>query len=247
MKYTLLELVQRVLSSIKGEEVNSFSDTAESLIVRDIIKECYLNLISNQNFPELYTFFELNASGDNTKPVLMTVPENVLSLSWIKYNGQYVKYMEPTAYHDMQLNFDIDADNVDSMVYENADGDTIRFRYYTDRDPLYFTSIDDTTLIFDGHTLADDDTLTKNKTECWGLRSNAWEDVDSFTPRLDPQQFMILLKEAKDMAFTEIRLTTNASAQAQARKAKIKAEQKKHRVGNGYYDYYQQLPHMGRK
>lgn len=39
MKYTLLELTQRILESMNSDEVNSIGDTEESMTVANIIKE----------------------------------------------------------------------------------------------------------------------------------------------------------------------------------------------------------------
>lgn len=80
MKYTLLELTQRVLESIKGEEINDIGDTAESVSVVNIIKECYLTLIAEKDLPEQKELYELVSSGDTLKPVLMTIPEDVYGM-----------------------------------------------------------------------------------------------------------------------------------------------------------------------
>jgi hypothetical protein len=248
MKYTLLELIQRVLSSIKGEEVNSYSDTAESLVVRDIIKECYFSLISQQDFPEYYTFFELNASGDSTQPVLMTIPDDVLGIGWVKYNDTAVKYMTPTAFYERQVMLDEDdTATVAAMILTTGTSDDISFKYRIDKDPEFYTEVEDQYLLFDSVDLAEDTTLAKAKTTCYGLRMEAWADDDAFTPKLDPQQFMILLKDAKAMAFLELRQTSNAQAEGQGRRIKIKAEAKKHRANYAKSGYYAQLSHQGRK
>ena len=41
MKMTLLEMTQKVLGSIKGDQVDDVSETEESSLVADIIQECY--------------------------------------------------------------------------------------------------------------------------------------------------------------------------------------------------------------
>ena len=52
MKYTLLEMTQDILSNMSSDEVNSISDTTESLQVATIIKQKYFDLISRVNRPE---------------------------------------------------------------------------------------------------------------------------------------------------------------------------------------------------
>jgi len=249
MKYTLLEMIQRILSAIKGEEVNSYSDTAESLAVRDIVKECYFNIISNQDFPELKTFFELNASGDNNLPVRMSIPDDVIGVEWIRYNGEVLSYLEPDDFYTKQNNLDTTADNVGTMNIETGTGpDTIPFNYTNDADPQYYTYYEDKYIIFDSYDSDTEATLQKANTVCYGLRTIAWEDDDSFTPTLDAHSFNILMKDAKAMAFLELRQMTNQSEIAAGRKARIKAEQKKHRANYKRMEYYyNDYPNYGKR
>lgn len=258
MKYTLLELIQRVLSSIKGEEVNSYSDTAESLAVRDIIKECYYTILSNQDFPELKTLFELNASGDGSKPTLMTLPDDVIGLEWLKYNKieddetapsyEYVDYLPLEKFMAMIDQLDTDEDNIGSYTITTGANDSIEIYYQDDAAPSWYTSIDDNVIIFDSYDSAVDTTLQKTKTKGYGLKAETWEDSDTFVPLLDAQQFIVLLKEAKAMAWLELKQTQNVSMESQARKAHIKAEIKKDRVNyNHKRYYYNNYPNYGRK
>lgn len=258
MKYTLLELIQRILSSIKGEEVNNYSDTAESLVVRDIVKECYYNIISTQDFPELKTLFELNASGDNAKPTMMTLPSDVVGLEWVKYNKiasgetadrfDYVRYVPLKDFLDMNHAMDEDEDNIGSFTVTTGASDTIDFFFRDDKAPDFYTSFDDNTIVFDSYDSTVDSTLQKTKTLCYGLKGTTWVDSNSFTLPLDAQQFNILLKEAKAMAWEELRQTNNVTATMQARRAKIAAEKKKDRVNYNHKSYYYaNYPNYGRK
>lgn len=258
MKLTLLELIQRVLSSIKGEEVDNYSDTAESLVVRDIVKECYYTLISGQDFPELKTLFELNASGDSTKPTLMTMPSGVVGLEWVKYNKiasgdtapvyEEVRYLPMVDFIAMNDGLNTDDTTVGSFTVTTGLSDSIEFYYRDDKAPDYYTSFDDTTVIFDSYDSDVDTTLMKTKTKCFGLKSDTWVNSNTYTPNLDAQQFDILLKEAKAMAWQELRQVDNASARSEARRAKIQAEKKKDRVNYNNKSYYHtQYPNYGRK
>lgn len=85
MRLTLLELTQTILSSLGSDEVNSISDTTESLQVADIIKQTYMNMIGRYDLPSQNQLFQLTPSGDPTSPVLMSFPEGVTRVEWIKY------------------------------------------------------------------------------------------------------------------------------------------------------------------
>ena len=75
--YTVLEMVQDVLSGINGDEVNSISDTVESLQVATYLKEVYENLVAEYNLPVNRKLIMLDASGDVNKPTHMRLPNTV--------------------------------------------------------------------------------------------------------------------------------------------------------------------------
>jgi hypothetical protein len=95
MKYTLLELVQLILSSLNSDEVSAIDESPESDKVVKIIKFVYNNMVSDLNLPEQMTMFELTASGDNTKPTLMTLPADIIRLDSIRYNQKLTAETNP--------------------------------------------------------------------------------------------------------------------------------------------------------
>lgn len=105
MKYTLLDMTQDILSSMSSDEVNSISDTTESLQVATIIKQKYFDLINRVNLPEHDQLVQLDPSLDNTSPVLMYVPDGVAELKWIKYFNSNVLDSANGSDHD--INTDI--------------------------------------------------------------------------------------------------------------------------------------------
>jgi hypothetical protein len=85
VKYTLLDMTQSILSSMSSDEVNSISDTAESLQVANIIKTKYYDIVSRGDLPEHNQVFQLSSSLTADQPTLMTVPDGVGKIEWIKY------------------------------------------------------------------------------------------------------------------------------------------------------------------
>lgn len=85
MKYTNLDYVQSILSSLGSSEVNSVSDNPESLQVLDILKTAYFNIIARTDPPDHKQLLQLEPSLDLTIPVLMYIPAGVKSLEWLKY------------------------------------------------------------------------------------------------------------------------------------------------------------------
>ena len=253
MKLSLLELTQRVLESIKGEEVNSITDTAESQAVVNIIKECYYTLVAQVDLPEQKKIFELVPSGDNTKPTLMTIPDPVYGIEWIKYNAaldgetnqnfQTVKPVRLELFLDMMNSYDSDETTVNVMTHDN-----VEYKYLNDRAPQYFTTLDDTTLLFDSYDADVETTLTAARSQAYGIYLADWDEDDAFVPNLDTQQFVVLLKEAKMMAWQELKQIDNVLAARQSRDIRIATESKKNRANYGNMGYYyDQYPNYGRK
>ena len=258
MKATLLSLTQSVLRAINGAQINSISDTEEAVSITDIIKECYYDIISNADLPELTIPFNLTSSGNILLPVLMTIPDIIVGLEELKYDvkkvtdttSSYVdiKYLPLQNFLAMVDTLDITDTSTSKLTWASPIGDNITFKFRNDVGPSHYTSLDDKTLLFDAYDSAVDSTLQSTKTKCVGIYEAAWSIVDTFIPALDAQQYNILLKEAKAMAFSELRQTQNVDAKKDARRGRILANSKKLKADykqNSYYDF--SLPNYGRK
>lgn len=237
MKYTLIELTQRILESMDSDEVSSIDDTVESLAVANIIKECYFDIVSKLDLPEKESIFQLTASGDNTKPVLMYLPTNVLDLQRIKYNSNTVAdpnwydlvYLSWDDYLAMQNGLTTADSNVDSMTI-TEDGQTFTFKYKTDTVPYYYSSFNDNTLLFDSFDSAVNSTLVGAKTMCFGSIEAEFSLTDNYVPDLDARQFQLLLQAAKAQTFVELKQVENPKAERKERKNEIVAQRTKHAV-----------------
>src|SRR5262245_44370522 len=95
MKYTLLDMVQTILSGMSSDEVNSITDNEESIAVARIIRGVYYDIVAAEHMPENFRLFSLEASTDATKPVLMTRPTNANSIQWVKYNKATITDTNP--------------------------------------------------------------------------------------------------------------------------------------------------------
>lgn len=248
MKRTLIELTQSVLRSIKGEMVDDISETEESSMVADILMECYYGILSESNLLEEKTLFELEASGDSLKPVLMSLPATVIGLEWVKYNCQTdsmtntdyrtIKYLELGDFLNWTLQNNTDESYTDSMTVMTGVSDSINFIYRNNKAPEYYTSFDDRQIVFDSYDNTVDTTLQKNKTMCYGLKESTWTKTNTFIPALDSQQFNLLLQEAKATAWAELRQTTNEKAERKARRSWVLLAGKKDRANYNHKSYY---------
>jgi len=236
MKFTLLEMVQEILSSMDSDEVNSITDGTEAMQVALVVRRTYLDLVSRLNLSEHFDFFQLTASGDNTLPIIMYRPTDVDQLIWLKYDKKLaasdsvsfkdVYYQAPAEFMDRMFMQNTDDTNVSSTTF-TVDGDDFTLIYQTDRAPNWWTSLDDYTLIFDAHDSSLDTTLQKSKTHCYGLKNTTFTMSDNFTPDLDDQQFSLLFNEAKSLAWAELKQATHARSERQARTQLIRTQKNK--------------------
>jgi hypothetical protein len=227
MKYTLLDIVQNVLSSMDSDEVNSISDTPESEQVVAIIKTVYDDIITRGSIPFNKTPFTLTASNDVLKPVLMSKPDNIVNVDWLKYNKVLLGDTDPQWDHLNFLPFDQFMDytqgfnpsetDVDTMTH-TFNGFDLSFVYRTDTAPNFYTTLDDNTLIFDAYDNTVDSTLQASKTLGYGSRVLQFVEIDSFVPELPSDQFALLINEAKSLAWAELKQVPHQKAEMTARR-----------------------------
>jgi hypothetical protein len=227
MKYTLLELTQTVLSSMDSDEINSINDTVESQQVVEVIKTVYDDIISRGDLTTNKTVFNLTASTDPLQPILMTKPEGIERIEWVKYdtralgdttpNWTDLTYLPPVDFIDYMHNGNLEGSEIESFEYANG-AFVMTFTYRNDTAPHYFTSFDDNIIFFDSYDSEVDSTLQSSKSLCYGLKVTDFEKTDSFTPELQPQQFALLLNEAKSLAWAELKQTGHQKAEQTARR-----------------------------
>lgn len=235
MRYTLLEMTQQILASMDSDEVNSISDTTESLDVANIIKECYFEIISEVQPKETEGLFHLDSSTDDTKPTLMYLPSTVSNIEWLKYNvGESVTetnfrdmcYLDLPDFFEFSNGLDLTEDWVDTQVIQIG-GQDFNIKFRNDNGPTYWTSVDDRIILFDSYDKDQGDTLVSARTYGYGGLIPTFSMVDSFVPKLDARQFTLLLNAAKSQAFIDKKQIENAKAERKERRHRILAHKTK--------------------
>lgn len=252
MAFTLLKIVQDILSAMDSDEVNSIGDTVESRQVATVVETVYRNILSRTEFPEHYTVFEIKASGDPDKPNLMTVPKSVDNIQWLKYNipeekrAVDLKYLPPTVFLDYNLNLgQTYRDDITVSSYTIYIEDTsIPVFYRNDDNPYSYTFIPGIGVLFDAVDLRNTDTLQKNNTIAYGRKSYDFELEDDFIPPLDTTHFNLLFQESKALAFAELKQTSHAIAEKSARDSRIHAQRRKDQSNQS--EFRRTLPNYGR-
>lgn len=227
MKYTLLELTQSVLSSMDSDEVTSINDTVESQQVVEVIKTVYDDIISRGDLTTNKTLFNLSESENPLQPIIMTKPETIERVEWIKYDTRDVDdteavwttltYLPPVDFIDYMHSGTQSGTEVESLTYLSG-AFSAEFVYRNDTAPHYYTSFDDNIIFFDSYDSGVDSILQSTKTLCYGLKVTDFTKSDDFTPELQPQQFALLLNEAKSLAWAELKQVGHEKAEQSARR-----------------------------
>lgn len=255
MKYTLLQMTQYVLSSIDGDEVNSINDTVESQQVVKLIKRCYGNIAESGDYPKQYTLFGLTASNDASLPCVMYLPtDTVKNMDWLKYdckatgetdtNFQWMKFVELPEFLNRMHALTPSADSTLTTMSVTTNGQAVQYIIINDTAPTYYTTIDDSTLIFNAYDSAVDTTLQTSKTLAYGEAVLPWTESDSYVIPINDHQ--VLLNDVIAWAWAELKQSINAKAERAVRDQKVTMQRKKHQI-NPDSNYQTMTPNYGRR
>ncbi|HET8689300.1 MAG TPA: hypothetical protein VFM18_22030 [Methanosarcina sp.] len=222
MRKTLLEIVQSILNELDSDEANSINDTVEAAQVAAIVRDCFLELTSNRNWPHQKKIMQLDAAGSTSKPNYFKLPSGTKELTLFKYNVAKVgdtkityrdiKYLYPDEFLDIinQRNSDL------PTVQTVSDYSGVNLLIYNDRAPQYWTSFDDEYLICDAYDSAVETTLKKAKSQAILYKQCEWEHTDDYIPDLPDEAFSLLEEEAKSTAFLALKQMANQKAEQKA-------------------------------
>lgn len=253
MKYTLLEMVQTVLSSMDSDEVASITDTVESQQVATLIKTCYYDLVTRSNLPEDNLPFNLVETSDST-PTMMAMPTDFDNLKSVQYESHTIDDVDP-AWASLQyitwmdfsrMMYQLNESDTDTVGFYNVTvgTSTIPILYTKNSSPIFYSSFDDRNIIFDSIDTVVETHLASTKSQGFGRKLKTWTPSDSFVPDMDEDQFQLLLQEAKSLAWAELKQTTHSKAEQSARRLRI-TQQKSKKAIRGPMDL-DQLPNFGR-
>lgn len=244
---TLLEIVQQILSDMDGDEVNSISDTAEAEQIARVVRSTYNNIMSKETWPHTRRVMNLIPSTDSEKPTHMTLPAAVKEVVTVNYNKatndttqiQYreCKYLGVDDFLRKLNTRDSTADNIETVV----DPSGVPLLIQNDKAPTYFTSFDDTTLVFDSYDAEVDTTLQASKTQAVVYIMPEFSLSDTFTPDLPPDMFQFLLEEATSRAQMKHRGFQDVKSEQEASRQRRSASRKNWRVHGGI-----EYPNYGR-
>ena len=251
---TLKEMVVDILNDMDSDPLftvtggEDITATEESRQLVQILKTTYFTIIDGKDWPHLYNSFQLEATGAST-PTTMTIPTNVMDLDFIKYNVRTatdtkdkfveIKRLEPKEFLAITDARDSSASNITQVTAASG----IFINVYNDRAPVYWSSPDDETVIFDAHDAAVDATnLTAVKSQSYGKIYPTFTETDAFVPDLPIDAFSYYLAEAKSVAFLTLKQVANPKAEQQSTTHRRRMSQEAHKIDNSI-----KYKHFGRR
>ncbi|WP_236489704.1 hypothetical protein, partial [Escherichia coli] len=171
-----------------------------------IVKSTYFALMHVRNWRGNQQLLNLIASGDDSLPTHVTLPENLSELSFVNYDCRLqsdnrkvyraVRYVYPDEFLRRQNQYDGTVDYID--VIQDPSGVQLLIR--NDMPPTVWTSFDDKVLVFDSYNKNVEDTIQSSKIQAMGYVTPNWLMEDDFIPVLPEEAFTLLLEEAKSRA-----------------------------------------------
>ena len=136
---TALDYVQRALGIIDADNISDFADSVEGSQVFDLLQNVYDELLDGFPWPHLKEFQKLQVTAAFH---IMRLPLDTVGFKWIRYNKKNVTFIDPL---EMQAILD-GRDTTLSVVDSNG--------AINDRDPQFWTTIDDDNIIFDSYDVS---------------------------------------------------------------------------------------------
>lgn len=238
-KLTLLQIVQKVLNDMDGDDVATYNETTESTQVASLAEDVYFALLAEDRLPDVKATFPLTVTSSST-PAAMQIPTDVTNVEWIMFDArtaegasdtklwQVVEYLTPAEFMAKVMG----RSDTDTTVEEMSDATItggVPINIYNDRAPKYYTSFDDEYLIFDAYDSDIDTELPAAKTIAFGSKEPTFTQSDAFVPDLDADLFPFYLAEVKSHAFAKFKEEVNGKDEQQARRLRVRKNRDAHR------------------
>lgn len=232
---TMLKYVQLILSSMDSDEVETYDESVESLQVADILEQTFYEIINRRDWEYLRHRVRRLDSVASSNNVTLAIPKDVSlveSLSYYDYDKgiqRSLEYVSPTEFISRQES--ISGANVEQSF--NSYG--VVFNTYNDRCPDYWTSFDESTVMFNAYDSVNQPMgVTPGNSVIMATIEPVWIMDDAYIPDMPSRMESLLLHEAMSACWLYIKQEANPKAEAIARRqfARMKTHERKVKVDN---------------
>lgn len=221
-------MTRDILSSLDYDDVSSINETDEALQVARVIKESFEYIIDQYSLRDEEALFNVSNFSSN---VIGTLPSNVSRVYAVKYDTSNdptgdirysnVTYLEPSDFLKITDSRSSTATNTDELTLQGT-----KTFIYNDRQPLYYTTFDNHSVVFDAYNSSVDASgLVSAKTKLMGATQPSFSMTDSFSfPELSDSMISFLYNESKSLAWQELKETTTQRTENRRRKQEIRTQ-----------------------
>jgi len=257
VKYTLLQMVQSIMSDMDSDAIDHVTDNDESQQVASTIRDVYFQLVSTQSIPEFQALCKLESAGTLARN-FMKIPDTVKEIYSIRYNVQKlgdtrdafspIKYYTP---EDFLQRISLNDSSATNIFLSTDPTSGVTLSVLNDKRPEIWTIFDDLYICFDSYDAAVDTTgLVASKTRCWGSLTQDTFDItdDNTVAVMDDNFFPMLLAEAKSTCFINLKHQANPKIERQSKNQRLWAQNEKHRTAASERESLSPTyPHFGRR
>lgn len=227
MKYTLLQMVQRIAAKLGGDEISTLDETIEAVDIKNEVLNTFDDLVSIQEW-EWLKHIPRQLGARTVSPAqpacVLNLPADVVHIESLMYEAQSVvgeratckklTYLPPAAFQQMVMSRGIE-DNIDELTVNE-----IPLRIYNNRNPSYFTTFDESVVVFDGYDSTIDTTgIAYSKTSCIARITVSSDDDTDWSPSVPDWFYNLWYHEATARCFSSIRGVEDGRTERMARRA----------------------------
>lgn len=200
MNRTLGYAVQRVLEKLDLDSVNSINDSPDAMLIAREAENTYYDLVSRNDWPERYDLIEVDSVSDVSNPTALRLPDNLIEMKWLAYDTTKLTESRDTIDHLEKITPDEFLRRVYNRDSSEENVVTIQYRgtplyLLNDKDPEFYTSFDNATIILDSWDITQETTVQGNKTIAFASTVPNFKLEDEFVLPLDALTFPLFLAE----------------------------------------------------
>ena len=216
MEYTVLQIVQKVLSAMNSDFCSSIEDegvTEEALQVAEIVKDTYTHLLLTRDIKTKQSIIILDVLSDVTKPTYLQFTDDIIRIEQFSYKdstGAYKKlyWKEPLEFINHYSN--LDPSGTSTNLVSCVDFSGITFKIAKDKDPQYWTTLDNHHIILDSFDNTVESSIQASKTLAYGEFIPEFKLEDAFIPNIAPAHFPLLISASKVAASSNLKRNIDA-------------------------------------
>lgn len=248
---TLIDLVQDILADADGDNVNSITDTVESDQCARVVRDTYRHIVDTYDLHYITKLVKLDATSSST-PTVMTRPEEVFDIEWVKYDVrtsaggdpefQDMGYVDPKTFMDRQSQLNASDSNVSTETLSDS-GHVLPI--YTDRAPSRFTFLEGkNSFVFDAYDTSLETNLQQSKSLAYVSEKPLLALADATEIDLPEHLITLLRNEARAFYFDIYKEGATPMIDRRRRESNVRAQRQAHLIRDGYK---QTGPSYGRK